>query len=139
MYCKRIAVYWYGNYRQSASNKFGVLNEKGDTIVPIIYDEISLSGQARFIVQQEGRYGVLDMQGEEVIPVRYDRISVEQSMFLVRSKLAQYNYELAIFDACGDLLLPFVSTKTYTNGPYYIYNGSVYLKSTKALFDKAKM
>ncbi|WP_343533529.1 WG repeat-containing protein [Pedobacter sp.] len=63
------AVYW------------GVIDEQGVEILPIIYDQIirPQASNAMWIIKKDNLYGVTDSEGKFIFPVRYDRINPSES------------------------------------------------------------
>ena len=68
-------------------NDWGVLNVRGDEVIPFRYSRIQMVGNNNFIVLDGDRTGVLDTRGNEIITIgRYDEISYAgNERFLVRS------------------------------------------------------
>lgn len=58
--------------------KFGVVNHKGEIIIPVIYEEIKLldydSSNPLIIVKINKKYGYLNFNGNVVVPMQYDSI-----------------------------------------------------------------
>ncbi len=54
----------------STEGKFGILNKKGDYIVPAYFDTIEVFGSG-FIVKQSGKCGVFDRKGRIIIPIEF--------------------------------------------------------------------
>ncbi|THU41267.1 WG repeat-containing protein [Niastella caeni] len=60
------------------NGKNGLMNTKGQIIVPCIYDDmntITVDGIMYYIVSKNGRFGVINAQNESIIPFEYDNIS----------------------------------------------------------------
>lgn len=60
------------------NSKYGVINTKGQMMVPCIYDEMNnlkIDGVIYFIVSKNGRYGVINGQNEILIPFEYENIT----------------------------------------------------------------
>ena len=63
------------------NNKCGVINLKGDTLIPFEYElitrawEDSRQNEERFIVQRNKKFGTISFQNKEIIPIIYDGIS----------------------------------------------------------------
>ncbi|WP_207511998.1 WG repeat-containing protein [Longitalea luteola] len=77
------------------NGKYGVINTKGQIIIPCIYDEMTsmtIDGMAYYVVSKGGREGVINAQNETVIPFEYGNIrkSYNSSMHLEVSKNGRY-------------------------------------------------
>ncbi|WP_205508818.1 WG repeat-containing protein [Longitalea arenae] len=77
------------------NSKHGVINTKGQIIIPCIYDEMStmtIDGMVYYVVNKGGRDGVINAQNETVIPFEYDNLrkSYNSSMHLEISKGGKY-------------------------------------------------
>lgn len=57
----------------SNEGKFGIVNKKGDYIVPAYFDELKVYDQA-FAVKQNGKMGVFDRKGRIVIPIEFPAV-----------------------------------------------------------------
>ena len=58
----------------NADGKYGVVNSKGQVIVPFEYDYISSYNQGLAIVAKNKKKGLVDVNGKMVIPVMYEDI-----------------------------------------------------------------
>jgi hypothetical protein len=77
------------------NSKYGVINTKGQIIVPCIYDEMStltIDGVTYYVVNKGGREGIINAQNESVIPFEYDNVrkSYNANMHLEVSKNGKY-------------------------------------------------
>lgn len=52
----------------------GLLNSKGEIILPNIYEEISLFAYDRLLVKKSGKYGIVDTGGKVLAEPKYDQI-----------------------------------------------------------------
>ncbi|MBD5371599.1 MAG: WG repeat-containing protein [Bacteroides sp.] len=58
-----------------SSGKYkGLLNLKGEIILPNIYDEITLFAYNRLLVKKSGKYGIVDTDGKVLAEPKYDQI-----------------------------------------------------------------
>jgi hypothetical protein len=65
----------YGFAQVRKNGKYGLVNKRFETIIPIIYDEMknySHLGYCR--VKKEGSYGFLDTTGNVIVPIQYPKI-----------------------------------------------------------------
>jgi|GEM_PF-6139266 len=83
-------------------NKYGFINEKGDTVVPCKYDYTRPFSNGLAIVSLHHKYGIIDGTGKEIILLKYDRIE-EFSKDLA---IVQLNNKYGIIDLTGKEILP---------------------------------
>ena len=74
----------------SSNNKYGVLNNELEVVVPIMYDQIEDSYHELLVVKLDGKMGVIDLKGIPVIPIEYDKIDsgmwCDSENFAIRKK-----------------------------------------------------
>lgn len=58
----------------SSSKYKGLLNYKGEIILPNIYDEIHLFAYNRLLIEKNGKFGVIDTAGKILAEPKYDQI-----------------------------------------------------------------
>ena len=61
-----------------SSKKWGLINQKGETIIPINYDNILKNDEINnkiFYVMNDGKIGLVNNEGKEIVTPIYDRIS----------------------------------------------------------------
>lgn len=58
----------------SSSKYKGLLNYKGEIILPNIYDEIHLFAYNRLLIEKNGKFGVIDTNGKVLVEPKYDQI-----------------------------------------------------------------
>ncbi len=83
--------------------KYGVVNLKGEAIVPLIYDEITPfeNGYARTMRRE--RFGVIDSLGKEVLECKYHDIRT----IMPNRVVAMLNARYGIIDFGGNEIVPF--------------------------------
>jgi hypothetical protein len=63
------------NFLVVINGKIGVIDIKGEIIIPPIYDEIKFTNnKSKFLVEINGKHGVVDINGEIIIPPIYNKI-----------------------------------------------------------------
>ena len=68
-------------------NKYGIINSKNETIIPIIYDEIISSGYWEyFIIKQKGKIGLININGIVVKEPIYDKIQMRKEYVILKKK-----------------------------------------------------
>jgi hypothetical protein len=78
-------------------NKFGLINSKNETIIPIIYDEIKSSQNWRyFIIKQNNKIGLINVNGTVTKEPIYDSIELRKEYIVLKRKNIKdeiYSYE----------------------------------------------
>ncbi|RDI56837.1 WG repeat-containing protein [Flavobacterium glaciei] len=78
-------------------NKFGIINSKNETIIPIIYDEIKSSQNWRyFIIKQNNKIGLINVNGTLTKEPIYDSIELRKEFIVLKRKNIKdeiYSYE----------------------------------------------
>lgn len=87
---------------------YGIINSKGEYIVPPIYDDIEFfSNKEITTAKKDGKYGVINTKGEIVIPFYYDTIEIDEITHTIIVQLEKYS----LFDFNGEPLFD----NTYKN------------------------
>ena len=61
--------------RYGMSSKYkGLLNAKGEVILPNIYDDICLFAYDRILIEKNGKFGIVDTSGKILAEPKYDQI-----------------------------------------------------------------
>lgn len=114
------------------TNKVGLINHKGDIVIDIIYDNISVFQDKYIIASLDNKYGIVNFKNEEIIPFEYDKIySVGKFLILEKNKklsIANSNAKIYIdnkIDTEED-------NRVFDYETYYFisteYNNKLYLK-----------
>jgi hypothetical protein len=68
-------------------NKYGIINSKNETIIPIIYDEIKSSQNWRyFIIKQKNKIGLININGTVTKQPIYDSIELRKEYIVLKRK-----------------------------------------------------
>ena len=59
----------------SGTSLYGLVNSKGEFVIPAEYDEMNFDGNGKILLKVEGKWGVYDTDGNEILPFEYDYIS----------------------------------------------------------------
>ena len=127
---------WFGQESVHRSIKFGLINQQGDFIIPPIYDALDYEGRPWLIASSDGNYGLVGIDGEFIIPLRYNWMETDGSLIMLRQKLAEYEYQTAVFNEAGEMIIPFKKVKAGTNGPFGFVHGSIYSREHHKYIDK---
>lgn len=105
----------------SKDNKWGIINKRGETIIPFEYEEIALSQSNNYIVYQNKKYGIIDITGNLLTPIIYTRIYEKGvGLYCVREGYNDYwgviddlnNHLVAAkYDAIGNVENGYISVK----------------------------
>jgi hypothetical protein len=78
-------------------NKYGIINSKNETIIPIIYDEIKSSENWKyFIIKQKNKIGLINIKGIVAKEPIYDNIQLRKEYIILKRKNLKdeyYSYE----------------------------------------------
>ncbi|MCL2772366.1 MAG: WG repeat-containing protein [Oscillospiraceae bacterium] len=66
------------SYDSNIPRKSGVINLKGELVVPAIYDDVYILGDKSGLIEiyKDNKYGIIDSKGNEVVPLIYDEIGM---------------------------------------------------------------
>lgn len=87
----------FAKVRALGGNGKGLINRKGELVIPLLYDEIMPLTKDRILIQTSKGFGLIDEKGKEILPTSFADI---------------------IFDAIGNC---FIAAKEY-RGKYVIYD-----------------
>ncbi len=90
-----LALHSYGLLEITASNKYGLIDHVGKSIIPPIYDNISeLSGNQVYILRKDQRHGVIGKDGKFLLNLtnEYEHIGSLSEGFLSIKKDGRYGF-----------------------------------------------
>lgn len=72
-----------GDFKVEVDGKVGILSNKGETRIQIIYDDIELmdSDEGLYVASNNGKYGVIDTRGNIKIYIENDEVGMDISPF----------------------------------------------------------
>ena len=53
---------------------WGVINPKGEILIPLEYSNIEPLGDDLYIVSRDGKSGIVNQEGAVILPIEYDRL-----------------------------------------------------------------
>lgn len=78
---------------------YGMVNSKGDFVIPAEYDEMEFDQNGNVLLKLEGKWGVFDTDGEQVLTFEYDVISAGINNYYVKK-----DDKPMIIDAQGNVI-----------------------------------
>ncbi|WP_300354847.1 WG repeat-containing protein [Fluviicola sp.] len=82
-------IYYWGIKRfiVKRNNQFGVLNHKGETIIPLAYDELSVDN-GYYLAYKDCKCGLIDMKGKLVLPIEFESVEFyEKAIYVTQNEL----------------------------------------------------
>lgn len=96
----------------SSNGKSGYINIKQDTLVPFLYDDLSIFSCNRAPALKNGKFGYVNREGKEVIPFKYEEESHFRPTGISEAKLlGKYGF----IDTNGDKIIPIEFEKVKSN------------------------
>ena len=129
---------------------YGLMDAKGETLVPCNYHEINLS-RGCFRLRQDNKWGIADLKGNLVVPCAYDGIytrNVEDinisypNILILFNIPADNNYRYGLVDSRGKIIIPcedsaikeFDKNRFVTNdNTIYDINGRIIIQASQKL------
>lgn len=100
--------------------KYGVVNLKGEVVVPLVYEEITPLERGYARTMKNGRYGLIDSIGTEVLKCKYHEIQV----VTLGQAVVMMNKSYGVINLEDSVVIPFIhkSIKPLPNGFFLAYN-----------------
>ncbi|WP_271856426.1 WG repeat-containing protein [Patiriisocius marinus] len=95
-----------------SNGKSGYINIKQDTLIPFIYDDLSVFSHGLAPAKKNDKYGYIDRKGKVVIPFKYENESHFYKCKLARAKL---NGKYGFIDQSGYEIVPIQFEKVRSN------------------------
>lgn len=95
-----------------SNGKSGYINIKQDTIIPFIYDDLSVFSHGLAPAKKNSKYGYLDRKGNVVIPFKYEN---ESHFYKCRLASAKLNGKYGFIDQSGNEVIPIQFEKVRSN------------------------
>lgn len=110
---------------------YGLINAKGEEVVPAIYDYISpFSNYRRLVVSNRGQYGVINLEGKIIVPLKYAMIDNFHEG--LASVLDEDNMKRAYIDTNGVEVIQI----PYRSVPANFTNGMAWITVTEGWFQE---
>lgn len=112
-------------------NKWGLMNNKGKMLAPMIYDGISDLSDGLIRLSKDGKYGYMDEAGEIVIPLKYDAaLDFTAGLAPVGTKVKNgyAGDKWGFIDKTGKLVMPMKYTfaRNFSEGLAWVAEGDGY-------------
>lgn len=95
-----------------SNGKSGYINIKQDTLIPFIYDDLSVFSHGLAPAKKNGKYGYLDRKGKVVIPFKYEN---ESHFYKCRLASAKLDGKYGFIDQSGNEIIPIQFEKVRSN------------------------
>lgn len=107
-----------------AGDKFGVINNEGKIVAPIIYDQIWEFNDGNAIVNIDDKWGYINAKGETIIPIVYDDIDYVNDGLICACKDGKYGF----IDINENVIIPFEYSKAigFKDGIAIVRKGNNY-------------
>jgi hypothetical protein len=82
-------IYYWGISRfiVKKNGQFGVLNQKGEVVIPLEYEHIS-GTNGYYLSGKKGRYGLINTEGKVVLPIEFNHVDIyEKAVYVVKDGL----------------------------------------------------
>lgn len=94
------------------NGKSGYINIAQDTLIPFIYDDLSVFSHGLAPAKQNGKYGYLDRNGVVVIPFKYEN---ESHFYKCKLASVRLNGKYGFIDQKGNPIIPIKFEKVRSN------------------------
>lgn len=118
-------------------NKYGIINQYGQEITPIIYDKIYdkywINSKIIFSAYLNGKYGAIDLYGNVIIPFEF-MMKDQIFGFYEGVSVVEKDGKFGVYDENGNIVIPIIQnyiTPTFRNGNAIFVN-----KNNIGLIDK---
>lgn len=117
----------------SNDGKFGIINEKGEILVPTAYEAIDyeyLNGKYIFYVKNNGKWGVQTSDGKFLLPCEYELLVTSEGKFFKAKKGGKYGVLKITGQPVLDFKYTFISngkeSKVLPEWPAIVMDGKKY-------------
>jgi len=87
-------------------NKFGVIDSKGNLLIPFIYDDIRSFYKKKYsIAKINNKYGVIDYHNKLLLPFKYNKLSFNNKKEILIAK--NNNNKFGVIDLFDKIIIPF--------------------------------
>jgi hypothetical protein len=114
---------------QNDAQKIGILDLKGNTVIPLDYEGIISTSIDVLKARKDGKFGLIDINNKVLTPFEYDWIMYETKPIRVGKK----NGLFGTFNRKNETIIPFEYESLSPSGNYYIATQ----KSRFGLFNKS--
>jgi hypothetical protein len=94
------------------NGKRGYINITQDTLIPFIYDDLSVFSHGLAPAKQNGKYGYIDRNGAVVIPFKYEN---ESHFYKCKLASAKLNDKYGFIDQKGNQVIPIEFERVRSN------------------------
>lgn len=101
-----------GIFKVSKNNKYGYTDDKGNLIIPLIYDEGMSFSEGRAAIKIAQKWGFIDSTGNEIVKPQYTEVYSFHQGLAVVSKGDAFGF----IDLTGKLTIPLIYTSAKSFG-----------------------
>ena len=98
-------------YSGNNSVRFGIINEVGDLIIPMVYDKIDdniFVGDSKLVaVEFEGKWGVVNSLNRIIAPFKYEECFIKELNNHNTFIFAHYQNKYGVLNSLGEISIPF--------------------------------
>lgn len=107
-----------------SGNFWGFVNESGEVIIPVIYDEADNFSEGLAVIKQDGKYGYITKTGALTIAARFD----DALPFHEGHAVVELKGKLGMINRSGEFIIPaqYEDLGNLTNGLAYFLKDSLY-------------
>ena len=125
------SYYEYDSYTTSVPSNpynYGVIDKKGNIIIPMEYENIVICKNGIFVVKKE-KYGVLDKKGNTIVDFKYETISQFKDGIAIAGKYNKSgDIKYGLIDETGKVVVDFIydEIKSLKDGVAVVKKGDYY-------------
>lgn len=91
-----------------SNNKWGVINKKGEIVIPTEYQEGTDISNGKVVAKKDGKWGLLDTTGKTLLPFEYDYLNAESTdkTKILLARKGDNPKQYGFIDFTGKILVP---------------------------------
>jgi hypothetical protein len=116
-----------------SNNKWGVINKKGEIVIPTEYQEGIDISNGKVVAKKDGKWGLLDTAGKTLLPFEYDYLNAENTdkTKILLARKGDNPKQYGFIDFSGKVLVP-IEYDEVRFVPMSVSNGSRHYNLKKA-------
>ena len=91
-----------------SNNKWGVINKKGEIVIPTEYQEGTSMSNGKIVAKKDGKWGLIDTEGKILLPFVYDYLNAESTdkTKILLARKGDNPKQYGFIDFSGKILVP---------------------------------